>query len=83
MSPEEEEFIGALQNKNYIIFKFTKLPYGGSINNKPVWGKYGLPIIARTEWMHWEELVRHSRYNDSNNGWVPFHKQNAKDKGII
>ena len=83
MSSEEEEFIAALQHKEYIILKFTKLPYGGSFYHRPVWSEYGLPITEKSEWMNWKELINHPHHNDSNNGWLPFLKQNAKNKGFI
>lgn len=84
MSPEEEEFIAALQNKKYIIIRFTKLPYGGALYNRPIWGEYGLPVIERSEWMTWREMAKDPRYsNGQHNGWFPYYKQNAKDKGLI
>ena len=83
---EQKEFIAALQHKEYIIIKLTKLPYGGSLRNRPIWCEYGLPILERSEWMTWREMVKDPRYNYTNGsqkGWFPFVKSVAKAKGII
>lgn len=83
ISDEEKEFIGALQNKHYIIIRLTKLPYGGSIHNRPIWGEYGLPIVEKSEWMTRGEMILDSRYNGYNEGWFSFYRETAKEKGLI
>lgn len=76
MTNEDQEFLDALQNKNYILIRLT-------LHGRPnIMGPYGLPVLERSEWMTQDDALSDERYRN-NLTWYPFSRQTARFNNLL
>jgi len=76
ITKENQEFIDALLNRDYILISLTR-------NGQPrIIGDYGLPVQERSEWMTREDAISDNRYRNDLTCF-PFTRQMARFNNLL